>query len=353
MVKTRVDWVDYAKGFCIVAVVMMHSTLGVEKAAGAEGWMHLVVDFARPFRMPDFFLIAGLFLSRVIARDWRDYLDRKVVHFAYFYVLWLTIQYGMKAPLIVASAGADEALWHYALAFVNPFGTMWFIYMLPIFFVVTKLTRHKPWWAVGAVAALLHVLPIHTGSLVVDEFADRFIFFYTGYAFAPQVFRIAAWAKANMAEATAFLLVWANVNAWLVFTHWGDTALAALPFVSLILGLLGAIAVVTVSALLSNSRLMTPLRYCGRNSIVIYLAFFLPMAVSRVVLLKVAPFLDLGTVSLMVTACGVIGPLVLFWIVRGTWFRWLFERPAWARLERPDRASGDLAPDRARIAAAE
>jgi hypothetical protein len=35
----RVDWVDYAKGFCIIMVVMMHSTLGVEKAAGAEGWM--------------------------------------------------------------------------------------------------------------------------------------------------------------------------------------------------------------------------------------------------------------------------------------------------------------------------
>ena len=26
----RVDWVDYAKGFCIVMVVMMHSTLGVD-----------------------------------------------------------------------------------------------------------------------------------------------------------------------------------------------------------------------------------------------------------------------------------------------------------------------------------
>ena len=29
----RVDWVDYAKGICIVMVVMMHSTLGVELAA--------------------------------------------------------------------------------------------------------------------------------------------------------------------------------------------------------------------------------------------------------------------------------------------------------------------------------
>ena len=28
-VPERIDWVDYAKGICIVMVVMMHSTLGV------------------------------------------------------------------------------------------------------------------------------------------------------------------------------------------------------------------------------------------------------------------------------------------------------------------------------------
>src|SRR5438874_9950599 len=82
---SRVDWVDYAKGFCIVMVVMMHSTLGVEATAGEQSWMHALVAFAKPFRMPDFFLISGLFLARVIERDWRPYLDRKVVHFAYFY----------------------------------------------------------------------------------------------------------------------------------------------------------------------------------------------------------------------------------------------------------------------------
>ena len=97
-----IDWVDYAKGFCIVMVVMMHSTLGVEQAAGREGWMHALVAFAKPFRMPDFFLISGLFLARVIDRDWRDYLDRKVVHFAYFYVLWVTIQFAFKAPMFAA-----------------------------------------------------------------------------------------------------------------------------------------------------------------------------------------------------------------------------------------------------------
>src|SRR3954468_9376970 len=94
----RIDWVDYAKGICIVMVVMMHSVLGVETATGQTGFMHVLVAFAKPFRMPDFFVFSALFLSVVIARGWGPYFDRKVVHFAYLYVLWLTIQFAFKAP---------------------------------------------------------------------------------------------------------------------------------------------------------------------------------------------------------------------------------------------------------------
>src|SRR5436190_22279133 len=124
-VRGRVDWVDYAKGFCIVFVVMMHSTLGVEQAAGEQGWLHAVVAFAKPFRMPDFFLISGLFLAQVIDRDWRTYLDRKVVHFAYFYVLWCTIQFAFKAPGMASDVGAAGVAIAFAEAFIEPFGTLW------------------------------------------------------------------------------------------------------------------------------------------------------------------------------------------------------------------------------------
>src|ERR1700741_4837028 len=124
---TRVDWVDYAKGICIVMVVMMHSVLGVEQAAGESGFMHALVVFAKPFRMPDFFLISGLFLPLVIDRDWRPYLDRKVVHFAYFYVLWVTIQFAFKAPGFAAESSWAHAGFLYLEFFIDPFGTLWFI----------------------------------------------------------------------------------------------------------------------------------------------------------------------------------------------------------------------------------
>ena len=58
------------------------------------------------------------------------------------------------------------------------------------------------------------------------------------------------------------------------------------------------------------------------------------MAASRIVLLKTGIITDIGTISLLVTTAGVVGALMLYWLVRNTPFRFLFERPAWARLER-------------------
>jgi uncharacterized membrane protein YcfT len=324
----RVDWVDYAKGFCIVMVVMMHSTLGVEAAAGREGWMHAAVAFAKPFRMPDFFLISGLFLYRVIDRDWRDYLDRKVVHFAYFYVLWVTIQFAFKAPMFAAEVGWHGVGLKYLEAFIEPFGTLWFIYLLPIFFVVVKLTRPVPALAIWIVAAALEIAPIATGWTVIDEFASRFVYFYTGYLFAQRIFAFAEIVQTQPNGAMVGLLVWAFVNGALVLAGFAD-----LPIVSLALGLVGAAAVVSVAALMARIDLFSPLRYCGQQSIVIYLAFFLPMAVTRIALLKTGWIADLGAVSLIVTLAGVIGALAWYWAARNTPFRFLFERPAWARLK--------------------
>ncbi len=330
-VPGRVDWVDYAKGFCIVMVVMMHSTLGVEAEAGREGFMHYVVAFATPFRMPDFFLISGLFLARVIDRDWRTYLDRKVVHFVYFYLLWTAIQFAVKAPHFAAQVGWWGVLELYLESFIEPLGILWFIYLLPVFFVVTKATRALPpaaIWLIGAALEIAHVsFGVSTGWTVIDEFAARFVYFYTGYQLAPRIFALAALVQARPALAGLALAGWALLDGVAVFGGW-----STLPFVALALGLLGAAAVVSFSALLAKAALFDPLRFCGQNSIVIYLAFFLPMAATRVLLLKTGVIADIGVVSLVVTTAGVIGALAIWWATHGTRLDFLFVRPARFRL---------------------
>jgi uncharacterized membrane protein YcfT len=319
----RIDWVDYAKGICIVMVVMMHSVLGVEAAAGQTGFMHALVAFAKPFRMPDFFLISGLFLSVVIDRDWRTYLDRKVVHFAYFYLLWVTIQFGFKAPSFAAESGWTHVGMLYLESFIEPFGTLWFIYLLPVFFVVTKVTRRAPPLAIWFAAAALEMMHVATGWTAIDEFCARFVYFYSGYLFANHVFALSDRARARPAFALAGLALWTLVNGGLVhlgFSEW--------PVISLALGLAGACAIVVIGTLLAQARWLAFLRYCGQHSIVIYLAFFLPMAATRTLLLKFGLIHDIGTVSLIVTIAGIVGALAIWWMVRGTRANFLFERPA-------------------------
>jgi uncharacterized membrane protein YcfT len=331
----RIDWVDYAKGICIVMVVMMHSVLGVEAAAGQTGFMHLVVMFAKPFRMPDFFLISGLFLSVVIDRDWRTYLDRKVVHFAYFYLLWVTIQFGFKAPSFAAETSWPHVGFLYLESFIEPFGTLWFIYLLPVFFVVTKTTRRMPPLAIWGIAALLEMAHVATGWTVIDEFCARFVYFYSGYLFADYVFALSDRARAQPPLALAGLALWALVNGSLVkfgFSEW--------PLISLALGLAGAGAIITIGTLLARAHWLTFLRFFGEHSIVIYLAFFLPMATTRTLLLKTGLIHDIGTISLVVTIVGVAGALAIWRIALGAGANFLFERPAafWIAPKKPSKA---------------
>jgi uncharacterized membrane protein YcfT len=327
----RITWVDYAKGICIVLVVLMHSTLGVEKATEHMGWLSSFIAWARPFRMPDFFLISGLFLASRIDRPWRAYLDSKVIHFVYFYVLWMTIQFAFRGYGIFQSDGAEGLMKAYLLGFIEPYGTLWFIYLLAVFFILTKMLRQVPAPLIFAGAAILEMLPIETGWMVLDETAARFVYFFTGYWLSSLVFALAAYfQQKSISVLLGLLVVWGTANAAFVVQ-----GLAALPGFSLILGFVGAGAVVMTAVVLERLAIARLLRYCGQNSIVIYLAFFMFMAPMRIILLKMFPNADIGLISLSVTLVAVAGPLLLHYLVKPTALEFLFVRPQWARLYSP------------------
>src|ERR1700730_17622692 len=288
----RIDWVDYAKGICIVMVVMMHSVLGVEAAAGQTGFMHLLVAFAKPFRMPDFFL------------------------------MWVTIQFGFKAPSFAAETGWAHAGLMYLESFIEPFGTLWFIYLLPVFFVVAKATRKMPPLAIWGVAALLEMAHIATGWTVIDEFCARFVYFCSGYLFADYVFALSDRARARPALALGGLALWGLVNGALVGSGFSEWSL-----ISLLLGFSCACAIVIMGTLLARAHRLNFLRFCGEHSIVIYLAFFLPMAGTRTLLLRTGVIPDIGTVSLIVTLVGVAGSVAIWRIALALGAIFLCERP--------------------------
>lgn len=336
----HVAWFDYAKGICIIMVVMMHSTLGVgeafvERGLAGEGFMHWVVAYATPFRMPDFFLLSGLFLSLAIGRGWLHYLDKKVVHFAYFYLLWVAIQMPMR---LAAEGGLTPASFaaHYLEALVTPYAPLWFIYVLPLMFVMTKLLQRVPGAVLLAGAAILQIVKPHTGWVAVDHYlAHYYVFFLAGYLLAPQVFALARWAADNAAIAWWAFFAWALGNGILVFTPGPGAAyasIAEMPLVSLVLGGVGAAAIVMAASLLAKFNIAQFIAYCGKNSIVLYISFMIPMAVTRVLLLKSGLVSDTGVASLIVWLIALAAPLAVFEVLRQTPLRYLYQRPVWATL---------------------
>jgi hypothetical protein len=187
---------------------------------------------------------------------------------------------------------------------------------------MTKLMRGLPWWLVWCVAALAQIAQVKTGWLVIDETFGRFVYFYTGYALAPYVFGFAGRVITRQREALLLLLAWAVFEATMVYF-----GLSALPGIGLGLAFIGALAVVALSALLSTRN------WALQNSIIVYLAFFLPMAATRPLLLHFASGLDLGVICLIVTAVAVIVPLAFYEAVKTTPLKFLFRRLAWARVK--------------------
>ena len=336
----RLSWVDTAKGLSIILVVMMHSAYGVGEETGGTGILHWVIGFATPFRMPEFFLISGLFLSQVIARPWRHFADRRVLHYVYFYALWALILILFKVGL--GARDPATAASYLAWAIVEPYSVLWFIYMLAVFSAATKLLwqLRVPHAAALVAAAALQIAPIASGSYVVDHFAEYFIYFYAGYALAPAIFGLVDWVDSHVDLAIMALAAWALINLGLVFSPGYEIqaghvqmGLAELPGLRLLLAFAGSLALCVSAALLGKLRVMEWLRWLGAHSIVVYLAFSIPMAVTRVVLLKLAPGLSTSVLSVTVLLVATVLPLILYLMVQRTGLgSFLFERPAWAHL---------------------
>lgn len=336
----RLDWVDAAKGLSILLVVMMYAAYNVGEHIGEVGALHYVIGFATPFRMPEFFLISGLFLSQVIERPWRRYADRRVVHYLYFYIVWVVIDFVLKAG--IANQDVAAMANGIAMAMIEPYGVLWFIYMLAVFSAVAKLCAQSrlPHWQVIVVSAALQMAHIDSASYALDQFAAYFVFFYVGYAGSAYVFRIVDGATRHPRLAWAVLAAWALAEAFLVFwpegrvqptaMHMGLAAFAPLHFA---LAVIGAVALCVLASLLMRLPHTGWLRWLGAHSLVVYLSFTLPMSAVRIVAMRTGILSDPSALALVVFVLSVLAPVVLYLVIKRFGIgEFLFERPGWAHL---------------------
>jgi len=116
-----------------------------------------------------------------------------------------------------------------------------------------------------------------------------------------------------------------------------------LPVYGLFMGLAGAIALVEVAALLSKWKSARLLRYCGQNSIVIYLTFFFPMTFLERTLAAKGWIPDVGWACFAILAISAGTPLLFHLAIKKTPLIALYVRPKMFRLSNNQRKLQEVA----------
>lgn len=330
MPSERINWVDHAKGVCIVLIVAAYASLGYADMIRQTSWMNGVITWAEPALLPAFFFLSALFLNLSVFGPGKHFVDRKILHFAYFYLVWLVIQSLMLAP--AGSATAPLALMGGILtALVSPPDSLLLVYMLIVFHAVTRLSRFLSPQKVFVSAALLQVAFatgwIDTGWIVANQFGAWFVFFFSGFVAAPHVFEFADRVMGHTRELWNVLLGWAVANAAFVALNVSD-----LPLISLALGFAGAGAIIALGLQLCRIKWFAVLGHAGRHCLVIYLTFAIPVTFLQQALVINGRIGNAGLACLVITLGGVALPLIFHRMVRATPLNFVYQRPRSLRL---------------------
>lgn len=327
--RTRVEWVDAAKGLTITLVVLHHVTLFLQPHGLVPAPIVAANMALTALRMPLFFLVSGLFFAGPMAGSWRSLLHKRVAFFGYLYLLWVTLQFLATSllPPDVAVPDVTQDAGEFARALLVPATAMWFLYALVLYSVLAKLARPVPPWVQlvvsGALSAVLGAellgLPGETWTVT-----GRYLFFFLlGCHARAVVERLAALTGLRRLAVGAPAVLVAAVTAVAV-----SSGLRPVPGLALALNVSVVVCGVLLFAWIGPWPVTWPLRVLGRNTLPIYLSNVPLVAWSALVLRHVPVPLALRyPLPVLLAAVVTVVALAARRALRALGLRWLYELP--------------------------
>lgn len=298
--KSRLGWVDTARGICTCIVIFGHVIANARDArliAQPSIWTDLFY-FIYTFHMPAFMFLCGLFVQRRLQNGAVRFLRPLFATLAWPYLLWgsailLAEWLGQKVRSPVDTSSVDVSLlW-------TPIAWLWFLWVLGLFHVVAASVARFPTGliAIGllaqAVDALGHLPPLLHG------FCYFLIFYAAGVVLGPRVadLRLSGHQVAIAGVATIPLAVFA------MKTGSAPWSLAAVPA-----AIAGIVSIYGMSRQLSANTL---LNFLGRRSMPLYVVHIFFIAATRVFLTRI---IGTNSFAVLLPACLIAafaGPLIL------------------------------------------
>lgn len=322
--SSRLGWVDYAKGICILCIVGSHVTGGAVDAGLIvnSSAQKFYAAFVYSFQIPVFFFLAGLFLDRSLRKPAAQFLQEKVKTLMYPYLLWSLIQVGISAN-ISSLTNIPRDFWSVAgQILIFPYAQFWFFYALfgaqLIFWGLSRLGS-KAYWIFAIALGFYCTLPwLERLSWAVPGQVARYLPYLVLGSWLSLPVR--AWIEKQSApKLFVFALITLGSLGVIVTSVSYRWLWAGLP-----LGILGTLGIVALSAWLERKNFLTVLRYIGSRSLQIYVAHVLCTAGARILLIKLLHVHSVPIHLFVGMGAGVILPLALDKLSQRFRFTWLF-----------------------------
>lgn len=183
----RLAWPDVAKGVSILGVVVLHVSLVVPY--GTDSFIAQVNHLLDPLRMPLFFLVSGMFSTKILRYSLWDLFSRRLWFFVVPYVVWAPVE--IFAAEYERSIWPDYELpgvWHYVVLIAQALNMYWFLYVLVAFNLIAWLTRRLPRWAALLISlSPVLLLPLNAQVDTVGKFIMYLPIFIVGLRWSQSV----------------------------------------------------------------------------------------------------------------------------------------------------------------------
>lgn len=346
----RLGWIDYVRGICIILVCFRHCFDGMQEAGLPVANYHLLgvlnVCFYS-FRMPLFFIISGLFVSRSLQKkSLKDYVWGRFSIVFYPLIIWGSLQITLQLLLKDYVNGTPKLTDYINLIIYprNPSNNQQFWYLNALFFVgafyafFKVVLRFKLWQQV-MLGILLYsasgYMTYHGISFYI--FTDIFhfyIYFCIGDIISSFIFKketsdkiLSPWW---LLISAAFCFIMQYIFTTINIRHGDDNFInTQLPALFLPISLSGCALMIQFGQWLQKRSAALWLRVIGYHSLYIYLMHVMLVAAVRIVLVHVFHVTYVPLILFIGISVGVIIPIFVYNVcIRiGAWWLYSLKKP--------------------------
>ncbi len=332
MKSSRLSWIDYARGIAIILVCYRHVFEGSKEAGlpvGNYNFLEYANIFLYSFRMPLFFIISGIFITKSLQKKGiKLYIENRVRSILYPYFVWGFIQLSLQI-IFTKYTNGHPTVSSYLNLFYMPreVAQFWYLYalfnvslvyaLLKYFLKLTALHNIILGIFLFYLSSIIYQRNITTG-LVFDIFHYYVFFsigdFISGYLLDEKSKKYLQSGKTVLLIFIPFIcgqvyFLLQNLNhstSKYMFVEFYQ------PFVFLFLALIGCTFIITLTFYLQKKDRFKWLTVLGRHSLYIYVSHVIIFSFVRIIFTKLFGIHNVAIIILSGIVSGLLVPLLLY-----------------------------------------